>query len=91
MGDDRYLHALLAATAACTAGVLALLGLLFYWFNPAAAGDCSFNLALIVSAALLALVLPAAAMHPRVRLFRLLTSPPACCSSVSIQYSRLKR
>ena len=66
MEDERYLYALLGVTVGCYAGIAAIVGLLFYWFNPAAAGDCSFNVTVIVLALLVALVLGAASMHPAV-------------------------
>jgi hypothetical protein len=64
MEDERYLYALLGVTVGCYAGIAAIVGLLFYWFNPAAAGDCSFNVTVIVLALVVALVLGAASMHP---------------------------
>jgi Serine incorporator (Serinc) len=67
MEDERYLYALLGVTVGCYAGIAAIVGLLFYWFNPAAAGDCSFNVTVIVLALVVALVLGAASMHPAVR------------------------
>lgn len=66
MEDERYLYALLGVTVGCYAGIAAIVGLLFYWFNPAAASDCSFNVTIIVLALLVALVLGAASMHPAV-------------------------
>lgn len=65
MEDDRYLYALLGATVGCVAGVGLLTGVLFYWFNPGGA-DCSFNVAVIVSSLVLAILLPAASLHPKV-------------------------
>lgn len=65
MEDDRYLYALLGATVGCMAGVGLLTGVLFYWFNPAGV-DCSFNVSVIVSSLMLAIVLPAASLHPKV-------------------------
>jgi hypothetical protein len=64
MEDERYLYALLGVTVACYAGVAAIVGLLFYWFNPASAGDCSFNVSVIVLTILVCLALGAASMHP---------------------------
>jgi Serine incorporator (Serinc) len=66
MEDERYLYALLGVTVGCYAGIAAIVGLLFYWFNPAAAGDCSLNVTVIVLALVVALVLGAASMHPAV-------------------------
>lgn len=65
MEDERYLYALLAATVGCTVTILALVGIMFYWFNPDGP-DCSFNVTAIAASVVVALVLPAASMHPRV-------------------------
>lgn len=65
MEDERYLYALLAATVGCAVTILALVGIMFYWFNPDGP-DCSFNVTAIAASVVVALVLPAASMHPRV-------------------------
>ena len=49
------------------AGVAVLAGLLFYFFNPAGAGDCSFNISAITMTLVLALVVSAVSMLPYVR------------------------
>ena len=49
------------------AGVAVLAGLLFYFFNPAGAGDCSFNISVITMTLVLALVVSAVSMLPYVR------------------------
>ena len=49
------------------AGVVVLAGLLFYFFNPAGAGDCSFNISAITMTLVLALVVSAVSMLPYVR------------------------
>lgn len=64
MEDERYLYALLAATVGCAVTILALVGIMFYWFNPDGP-DCSFNVTAIAASVVVALVLPAASMHPR--------------------------
>ena len=66
MEDERYLYALLGVTVACYAGIASIIGVLFYWFNPAAANGCSFNVTVIVLALLVCLVVSAASMHPTV-------------------------
>lgn len=68
MEDERFLYALLGVTVGCYAGIAGIAGLLFYWFNPSTAADCSFNVAVIVIALFVALVLGAASMHPAVSL-----------------------
>lgn len=65
MEDERYLYALLAATVAAGVGTLSVVGVLFYWFNPSGGGDCSFNITAIVLVILLAVLLPAASLHPK--------------------------
>lgn len=49
------------------AGVAVLAGLLFYFFNPVGAGDCSFNISAITMTLVLALVVSAVSMLPYVR------------------------
>lgn len=49
------------------AGVAVLAGLLFYFFNPSGAGDCSFNISVITMTLVLALVVSAVSMLPYVR------------------------
>ncbi len=68
MEDERYLYALLGVTVGCYAGIAAIVGVLFYWFNPGGA-DCSFNVSVIVLTILVCLTLGAASMHPAVRGF----------------------
>eukprot|EP00208_Stichococcus_sp_RCC1054_P000766 CAMPEP_0206135158 /NCGR_PEP_ID=MMETSP1473-20131121/507_1 /ASSEMBLY_ACC=CAM_ASM_001109 /TAXON_ID=1461547 /ORGANISM="Stichococcus sp, Strain RCC1054" /LENGTH=443 /DNA_ID=CAMNT_0053526911 /DNA_START=290 /DNA_END=1621 /DNA_ORIENTATION=- len=64
MEDERYLYALLVATVGCAVGIVAMVAVLFYWFNPDGP-DCSFNVSAICVTILLAVVLPAASMHPK--------------------------
>jgi hypothetical protein len=69
-----WLGALLAATLACYAGALTLLGLAFRWFHPHGAGDCSLNVFLITLALLLGVAYSVAALHPQVQHGSLLCS-----------------
>ena len=63
---DRLLWALLGITVGAYAGVAVLAGLLFYFFNPAGAGDCSFNISIIALTLVLALIVSAVSMLPYV-------------------------
>lgn len=45
-----------------------LIGVLLYWFNPAGAGDCSFNTAVVVVTIVLCLGITMAPLHPSVRM-----------------------
>ena len=64
---DRVLWALLGITVAAFAGTAVLAGLLFYFFNPAGAGDCSFNISVISLTLALGLLVSAVSMSPYVR------------------------
>ena len=83
MEDERYLYALLGVTVGCYAGIGAIVGLLFYWFNPVAAGDCSFNVTVIVLSLVVALVLGASSMHPAVSSMSLCQSGHCSCASAT--------
>lgn len=48
-------------------GCAALIGVLFYWFNPSGVGDCSFNTAVIVVTIVICLAVTMAPLHPSVR------------------------
>jgi hypothetical protein len=63
----RLLWALLGVTVGAYAGAAVLAGLLFYFFNPAGAGDCSFNISVISLTLLLGLLVSAVSMSPYVR------------------------
>jgi len=54
-------------TVGAYAGAAVLAGLLFYFFNPAGAGDCSFNISVISLTLLLGLLVSAVSMSPYVR------------------------
>lgn len=54
------------------AGCAALIGVLFYWFNPSGVGDCSFNTAIIAVTIIICVAVTMAPLHPSVR-------PPGFC------------
>ena len=63
----RFLYGLLGLTIGCYVGALTLIGIMFYWFNPAgAAGGCSFNIVIIVLTLLLCLSFSLLSIHPLV-------------------------
>lgn len=63
----RFLYGLLGLTVSCYVGALTLIGIMFYWFNPAgAAGGCSFNIVIIVLTLLLCLSFSLLSIHPLV-------------------------
>jgi hypothetical protein len=63
--DDRFLWALLAVTVGCYLGACTLVGVLFYWFKPAGAGDCSFNILIISLTLILGVAVSLLSLHPR--------------------------
>eukprot|EP00891_Asterochloris_glomerata_P004139 jgi/Astpho2/4139/Aster-01281 len=66
--DHRFLYGLLGLTVSCYVGALTLIGIMFYWFNPAgAAGGCSFNIVIIVLTLLLCLSFSLLSIHPLAR------------------------
>jgi hypothetical protein len=73
--DDRYLWALLSLTVGCYAGAAALAAVLLVFFKPAGAGDCSFNVSMIVLTLLVGVLLSGVSMSAWVR-FVLLCSTP---------------
>jgi Serine incorporator (Serinc) len=75
MEDDSYLYGLLAITVGAYLGCAGLLGVLFYWFKPAGAGDCSFNVTVIVLSVVLVVAFSLLSMHPIVRRPPLLGCP----------------
>lgn len=64
--DCRFLYALLAVTVGAFAGAIALVAVSFYWFNPSAAGDCSFNVFVIVVTIVITAAVCLVSMHPQV-------------------------
>lgn len=64
--DERFLYALLGATAAAYAGAATIGGLLYYWFAPGG-HDCSFNVAVVSTALALCLAFTLVSLHPKVR------------------------
>lgn len=64
-GDERALWGLLGLSGGAAAGVAAFAGVSLYFFNPAAAGDCSFNVTVIVATLLAGLAATALALSPR--------------------------
>lgn len=63
----RFLYALLAVTVGAFAGAIALIGVSFYWFNPAGVGDCSFNVFVMTLTILLTLGVSLGSLHPQVK------------------------
>jgi hypothetical protein len=49
------------------AGCAAIIGVLFYWFNPSAVDDCSFNVGIAVFTIILCVLVAMAPLHPSVR------------------------
>ncbi|CAL5225424.1 g8239 [Coccomyxa viridis] len=62
--DDRFLWALLSVTGGAYLGSLGLAGVLFYFFNPSGAGDCSFNVTMITFTLILGLAMTGVSMTP---------------------------
>ena len=60
----RYLWALLGVTGGAYLGSVGLAGVLFYFFNPSGAGDCSFNVTMITFTLILGLALTGVSMTP---------------------------
>ena len=48
-------------------GCAAVIGMLFYWFNPSGVEDCSFNIVVIVLTIALCIGVTMAPLHPAVR------------------------
>ena len=61
------------------AGCAALIGVLLYWFNPAGAGDCSFNTAVVVVTIVLCVGITMAPLHPSVRPKQCFAKCPFTC------------
>ena len=62
----RFLYALLAVTVGAFAGAIALIGVSFYWFNPAGVGDCGFNVFVMTVTVFLTLAVSLGSLHPQV-------------------------
>ena len=62
----RFLYALLAVTAGAFAGAIALIGVSFYWFNPAGVSDCGFNVFVMTVTVFLTLAVSLGSLHPQV-------------------------
>lgn len=60
----RYLWALLSVTGGAYLGALGLAGVLFYFFKPSGAGDCSFNVTMITFTLILGLAMTGVSMTP---------------------------
>ncbi len=63
------------------AGCAAIIGVLFYWFNPSAVDDCSFNVGITVFTIVLCVLVAMAPLHPSVRLP--VSFPPAVDACIS--------
>ena len=64
--SGRVLWALLSITVGAYVGTAVIAGLLFFFFNPAGAGDCSFNISVIALTLALGLLVSAVSMSPYV-------------------------
>ena len=47
-------------------GCVAIIGVLYYWFNPSAIDDCSFNVSITVFTIVLCVLVAMAPLHPSV-------------------------
>lgn len=74
----RFLYALLAVTVGAFAGAIALIGVSFYWFNPAGVGDCSFNVFVITLTILLTVGVSLGSLHPQVECLQHCRTPVLC-------------
>ena len=74
--SGRYLWALLSVTVGAYVGTLALSGVLLYFFHPAGAGDCSFNVSMIALTLLVGLTMSALSMSSWVRAAPFSALPP---------------
>ena len=63
----RVLWALLSITVGAYISTAVIAGLLFFFFDPAGAGDCSFNISIISLTLALGLLISAVSMSPYVR------------------------
>eukprot|EP00877_Chromochloris_zofingiensis_P007278 jgi/Chrzof1/2803/UNPLg00717.t1 len=88
--DDRWLYALLGITVAAFMGVLAIAGVLFYFFKPAGAGSCSLNVFLITMALLLCLTFSGLSLLPLARSGSLFPSATTSLYIVYLCYSSLQ-
>lgn len=64
--DVSWFWALLAITLGAYGGAATLTGLMYHWFKPAGAGDCSFNMFVVTMSLLLCFAFSAMAFHPKV-------------------------
>ena len=78
--DDRRTDNpnLYGAQIGAFAGCAAIIGVLFYWFNPSAVDDCSFNVGITVFTMILCVLVAMAPLHPSVRLPELAPSAIDC-------------
>jgi hypothetical protein len=65
--DERYLWGLLTITVGAYLGTVGLSGILFYYFKPSGAGDCSFNVTVICFTLFVGVLVSAASMSPFAR------------------------
>ena len=75
--SGRVLWALLSITVGAYIGTAVIAGLLFFFFNPAGAGDCSFNISVIALTLALGVLVSAVSMSPYVS-----CPDPACLPQV---------
>lgn len=88
--DDRWLYALLGFTVAAYAGVLAIAGVLFYFFKPGGAGSCSLNVTLITLSLLLCCAFSAISLLPLAKRGSLFPSATTSLYVMYLAYSALQ-
>ena len=66
--ECRFLWGLLSITGVAYVGSAGLAGVLFYYFKPSGAGDCSFNVTIICLTLFLGCIVTAVSMSPFVSL-----------------------
>lgn len=81
--DNRWLYGLLGLTTAAYAGVVAVAALLYAFFKPQGAGDCSLNVALITLSLLLCVSFSVLSVLPFARGGSLF---PASATSLYVMY-----
>uniref|UniRef100_A0A383VJK9 Serine incorporator n=1 Tax=Tetradesmus obliquus TaxID=3088 RepID=A0A383VJK9_TETOB len=88
--DERWLYGLLGLTVTCFAGVLAISGVLFYFFKPAGAGSCSLNVFLITASLLLCIGFSGLSLLPMARNGSLFPSSTTALYIMYLCYSALQ-
>lgn len=88
--DERWLYALLAITITAFGGVLAIAGILFYFFKPTGAGSCSLNVALITLSLLLCVAFSLISLTPLSKNGSLFPSATTALYCMYLCYSALQ-